>query len=882
MHAGMDQIFVDGRDAARAAANPAGSVFIDAGNTAPSTDAAGTAIWGPDAHVLGGKRVRGRFAVAGTDDDALFASRRQGKAFAYNVPVAADGRYTLSLLFVDTLKKPGKRLFHVDAEGQRLETDLDVVARAGGPRTALVLTHDVTVTGGTFDLALSRAKGAAVLSGFSIVFAGPVVEQPPPPVAQPPAAPGGLTATAQSPTSVALSWSDNSSDETGFSVERATGAGAFLALATLPAGATIYRDAAAAAGTAYVYRVRAFSLAGSGAASNDAFVTTPSSPTDPPPPPPPPATPPVAPSGLAAVVTGATAVSLTWADNSADETAFVVERSANGGAFATLVTLPAGSTGHLDTGVSPGSSYAYRVRATNGAGPSDSSNAVQVTIPTPPGGGGATDAPTNLASTAATDTTLDLTWIAPADAGAVTEYRITYAPGEYDPGPAGQWQMVEVPGSATGVRLSNLLPFALYSIDVAAVRAGAAGEAAHVNAWTAKPAGMSRYLYLVDLPKDATGFPELKPQIEVFDIEDGHRWVRNIPLPTGIYNVRGVAANARTGRLYVSYFLTGNGGYQPGGLLCLDMNTDQVLWRRDYPPEVVPSPDRFDITPDGAKIYMPVGEHGPDRFWVVIDAANGDALGRIYHTTAPHNTIVSLDGRLAFLEGQEKGEQPADVLHTIGVVDTATDQVIQKIGPFRDVVRPFTVNGSATLVFATVNDFVGFQVGDVRTGEVLYTAPVPGATQPPDSNNTVVCHGISLSPDEREVWIVDTQRVGLHVFDVSGVRDGEAPRYVKFVQTRRRGRDLNGNPDPDASRDAAGIPAWLNRSHDGKYVYAELGEVIDAATKRVVGQLRAKELNGAGQLVDAPYSHSRFMIEVDVIGGRVVRATDQFGVGLVK
>jgi sugar lactone lactonase YvrE len=31
-----------------------------------------------------------------------------------------------------------------------------------------------------------------------------------------------------------------------------------------------------------------------------------------------------------------------------------------------------------------------------------------------------------------------------------------------------------------------------------------------------------------------------------------------------------------------------------------------------------------------------------------------------------------------------------------------------------------------------------------------------------------VCHGIALTPDEKEIWLVDTQRVGIHVFDVSG------------------------------------------------------------------------------------------------------------------
>lgn len=145
--------------------NPDGTIFVDAGSKAPLADAAGLTAWSPDTGFHGGKLVRRKFPVEGTDDDALFATRRQGN-FAYSMP-AADGQYTLSLLFADSAKKPGKRLFDVYAEDQLVEQSLDIVARAGR-RTALVLNHEVTVTGGALDLAFVGAKGKAVLSGFSL------------------------------------------------------------------------------------------------------------------------------------------------------------------------------------------------------------------------------------------------------------------------------------------------------------------------------------------------------------------------------------------------------------------------------------------------------------------------------------------------------------------------------------------------------------------------------------------------------------------------------------------------------------------------------------------------------------------------------------------
>ncbi|HEX8916624.1 MAG TPA: hypothetical protein VF796_30015, partial [Humisphaera sp.] len=273
--------------------------------------------------------------------------------------------------------------------------------------------------------------------------------------------------------------------------------------------------------------------------------------------------------------------------------------------------------------------------------------------------------------------------------------------------------------------------------------------------------------------------------------------------------------------------------------------------------------------------------HGTQGGWVVIDAANGNPTGFIPHVTSSHNTIVSVDGRYAFLEGQEKGTQPAEWTHTVAVVDTATNTVIRRVGPFRDVVRPFTVNGDASLMFATMNNFNGFQVADVTTGKVLYTMPTPGVNQPDPTKNQVANHGIALSPDQRRLFEVDTGKVGIHVWDVSALPAG-APRYVGFIKTRNPGKNLAGVTDPAATNDVTGGPAWLDMSRDGRWLYAESGEVIDANTLKVVGQLRAKSVSSTGTLTLDPYSHSRFILEVDVLGGTPVQVSKQFAVGKVR
>ena len=93
---------------------------------------------------------------------------------------------------------------------------------------------------------------------------------------------------------------------------------------------------------------------------------------------------PAAPSNLAASLNGQNQVALAWSDNSANETAFRLERRAAGGTFATLADLPANATTYTDASVAPGTTYEYRVRALNGVGASDPSNTATQSTPATP------------------------------------------------------------------------------------------------------------------------------------------------------------------------------------------------------------------------------------------------------------------------------------------------------------------------------------------------------------------------------------------------------------------------------------------------------------------------------------------------------------------
>ncbi len=91
-----------------------------------------------------------------------------------------------------------------------------------------------------------------------------------------PSAPTALTATAISPTRVDLSWTDNSLQESGFAIERASdGASDWAQLGTVASDVTSYSDLGVAPESAYYYRVQAYNDMGASAYSNVATVYTP-------------------------------------------------------------------------------------------------------------------------------------------------------------------------------------------------------------------------------------------------------------------------------------------------------------------------------------------------------------------------------------------------------------------------------------------------------------------------------------------------------------------------------------------------------------------------------------------------------------------------------
>jgi fibronectin type 3 domain-containing protein len=186
-----------------------------------------------------------------------------------------------------------------------------------------------------------------------------------------PTVPNNLIATSTSATSINLTWTDASTNETGFQVERSTTSGTgFTLISTTSANAASFIDNGRQPSTTYYYRVRAVNASGNSAYTSEVSATTL-------------VTIPSTPAGLSAVASSSSTISIQWSDNSSNEVEFEIERSERSGSgFVLIGTSPANATTFSDSSLISGMTYYYRVRATNGGGSSAyTSEANATTLP---------------------------------------------------------------------------------------------------------------------------------------------------------------------------------------------------------------------------------------------------------------------------------------------------------------------------------------------------------------------------------------------------------------------------------------------------------------------------------------------------------------------
>ncbi len=331
--------------------------------------------------------------------------------------------------------------------------------------------------------------------------------------------------------------------------------------------------------------------------------------------------------------------------------------------------------------------------------------------------------------------------------------------------------------------------------------------------------------------------------ILVFDIDHDHRFIKRIPLtgfgladpspettnsktPPAVLNIKGICASASNSRIYVSTLKH---------LIAVDLLSEKVLWQKTFDLGC----DRMSISPDGKIIYLPSLEK---ESWYVVDAATGEELKRLSPNSKSHNTLYGLSGNHVYLAGLGSP--------LLSVADAKTHTVARTVGPFSHSIRPFTINGSETLVFVNVNNLLGFEIGDLKTGQKIHRVEVPNVPHGQPKRHGCPSHGIGLTPDEREIWLCDGFNSLLHVFDATQM----PPVLTQSIPLREQ-------------------PGWVTFTLTGDYAYPSTGEVIDTRTKKIIATLSDE--------TDRPV-HSEKLLEIDFKDGHPTTNSDQFGIGRIK
>ena len=163
-----------------------------------------------------------------------------------------------------------------------------------------------------------------------------------------PANPAGLIATVYSSYRLELAWTDNSSNETAFKIERKTDSGAFAEIASTSANVTSYEDTGVTSGHSYTYRVRSYNIIGYSSGYSNEITVTPSTV--------------YTPGSLSANSVSPTQIDLWWNYPGSRNMNTFIERRTKDGGWSVIGSQPAGANTFSDKGLTPYTQYFYRIR----------------------------------------------------------------------------------------------------------------------------------------------------------------------------------------------------------------------------------------------------------------------------------------------------------------------------------------------------------------------------------------------------------------------------------------------------------------------------------------------------------------------------------------
>lgn len=296
-------------------------------------------------------------------------------------------------------------------------------------------------------------------------------------------------------------------------------------------------------------------------------------------------------------------------------------------------------------------------------------------------------------------------------------------------------------------------------------------------------------------------------------------------------DISGIAASPATNMLYLS---------ARGRIAAIDLGTDKLLWSTTLDSYCCERPQ---VDSDGKTLV--VGSNLQD-YWYKLDARSGKLLAIFHAPESPnaHNLNLSADGKRVFMSPNGP---------VLSIADEETAKIIRTIR-FPDHIRVQVVNKDSSKIYVNQNNFLGYMVANLNTGKILQKVEVTSVdwrpkwfTSPrPHIGHGCPSHGIALVRNGTEIWLDDGIFKKIHIFS-----NTDTPKEIATIDT------------PNGSY-------WLMPGIYGKLVYASSGDIIDVATRKVVGHTK-------DEYGDLLFSEK----ELDMLfeDGHLQRVSNQFGNG---
>jgi DNA-binding beta-propeller fold protein YncE len=322
--------------------------------------------------------------------------------------------------------------------------------------------------------------------------------------------------------------------------------------------------------------------------------------------------------------------------------------------------------------------------------------------------------------------------------------------------------------------------------------------------------------------------------IVVLDADNDYAFVKRIHVwdyagSMSPEDISGVAASPATNMLYMA---------ARGRLAAIDQATDKLVWSTTLDGKCCERPQ---VDVDGKTLI--VGSNLQD-YWYKLDARTGKLISVIHApgSDGVHNLNLSADGKLAFMSPNGK---------LLSIADVATAKVIRTIR-FPENIRVQALNKDSSKIYVNQNNFLGFLVADTRTGKILNTVEVTSVpwrqvwnqTPRPKIPHGCPSHGIALTQDGKEIWLADGIFKKIHIFS-----NTEDPKEIATIDTP------NG-------------VFWMTVSIDGKTIYASSGDIIDIASRKIIGTTRSEF--GTTMM-------SEKELDMEFKDGHLQRVSNQFG-----